>query len=93
MTATTTYDYNPQPILVYCNLVSHRTEVVHESDCSYEVPEKVALVRIQVHSYTGATPSLEQVWRELNSYGYYSRQYRLTNYWQPEHLNDNEQPF
>ena len=70
MTATNTYDYNSQPILVYCNLVSHRTEVVHESDRSYEVPEKVALVRIHVHSYTGATPSLEQVWRELNSYGY-----------------------
>ena len=93
MTATTTYDYNPQPILVYCNLVSHRTEVVHEEDRSYEVPEKVTLVRIQVHSYTGETPSLEQVWRELNSYGYYSRQYKLTSYWKPKHLNDNEQPF
>ncbi len=93
MTATTKYNYEPKSILVYCNLVSHRTEVVHESDCSYEVPEKVALVRIHVHSYTGATPSLEQVWRELNSYGYYSWQYKLTGYWKPKHLNDNEQPF
>ncbi len=93
MIATTTHDYNPQPILVYCNLISHRTEVVHESDCSYEVPEKVALVRLHVHCYTGETPSLEQVWRELNSYGYYSRQYKLTSYWKPKHLNDNEQPF
>ncbi len=74
-------EYDPLPILVYCQLISHRTEVIHEEDRSYEVPEKVLLVHVHVHKYT-----LESVWAALNKYGYYSRTYKLVHYWLP--IND-----
>ncbi len=70
--------YDPLPILVYCQLISHRTQVIHEEDISYEVPEKVLLVRIHAHKLT-----TESVWASLNKYGYFSRTYKLVSYWQP----------
>ncbi len=71
-------DYDPLPILVYCQLISHRTEVIHEEERSYEVPEKVLMVRIHAHKLT-----TESVWASLNKYGYFSRSYKLISYWKP----------
>ena len=91
--------HDPLPILVYCELISHRTEVIHETDYlissngnyeyqAYEVPEKVLVIPIYVHTYTE-----ESIWASLNKYGYFSRTYKLASYWQPEPIQDEDCPF
>ena len=71
----------PELVEVYCELVTHQTEVI---DNAYEVPVAVKLVKLQVYPYT-----LETIWQELNRYGFYSRDYRLMSYWKPDY----DEPF
>jgi hypothetical protein len=70
-------DPAPKLVEVYCELVSHKTEVI---DNAYEVPAHVKLVKLQVFPYTE-----EEVWRSLNRYGFYSKDYRLVSYWRPDY--------
>lgn len=71
------------PVLYYALLVSHKEIIEGDFSDPYTVPEKVVQIQLTVHTYGGQPADELQVWKELNALGYYSRQYRLTSYWQP----------
>ncbi len=79
------------PKLYYVLLVSHRTTIEGDFSDPIPVPESVKQVSITVHTFNGDKPDANQVWRELNSRGYYSYQYSLQSYWQPS--QEDPQPF
>ena len=79
------------PKLYYCLLVSHRSVIEGNYQEAIQVPESVKQVQITVQTFNGNKPRLEQVWRELNSRGYYSYKYALQHWWQP--VPEDQQPF
>ena len=79
------------PKLYYCLLVSPKTVIEGDYTDAIEVPADVKQVRITVHTWNGNKANQEQVWRELNSHGYYSYQYSLQSYWEP--VLEDQHPF
>ncbi len=79
------------PKLYYALLVSHHTTVEGDYNDPIPVPKSVKQVQITVHTFNGTQAREEQIWRELNSHGYYSYEYKITNWWEP--VPEDQHPF